>query len=247
MPKRFDPTIEQAIVEYAINNPDWSDAEIRYALEGDSRFADKERLPTRRTIANRRRAARGRDKSGPWRLGSLDEPADEALVTETIRELTKARGARVTVTQKEAERLVQVRKARPDMDPRTAYALAVRYVAKGEGSTEWLDLQVALWGDNEAWRAAFPAVGGGAGWLEKPPTWRLITPGDEGWEAVRDLPPGAQGPVPTIEEGEPEPPATEEPPEPRPLRRSRAAERRLSRGKKGRRAPEKEDDGGKTR
>ena len=94
------------------------------------------------------------DPSDPWSLAGA-EAGEVALVLPVLAAVVaKTRGWRDRITQNEAEWIVRLRGAYPDLDPWEAFRLARLYVQRAEDGRETLDLDLfvacAAWRDSEA-------------------------------------------------------------------------------------------------
>jgi len=115
-------------------------------------------VPPVRTINLWLADIRIRDKD-LWSLASAGDPQDGRVILATLREVIKhSRGGIRLITKSEADFLIRIHAARPDLetDLWTAYVFARLYAARkrrGESYTS-LDLQLATEGDDVAQRLA---------------------------------------------------------------------------------------------
>ena len=93
-------------------------------------------VPSRRTIHNIVDEHTPKDESERWLL--KDAEGDEAtLVLPVLATLIeKMEGRRSYVTQAEAQWIVRIRRATPDLDLWTVYTLALAYMVRVEGGTK---------------------------------------------------------------------------------------------------------------
>ncbi len=119
----------------------------RLELEANSGEADfgPADVPSQRTIHNIVREHTPKDETERWLL--MDAEGDEATlvlpVLATIIE--KMEGRRSSVTQAEAQWIVRIRRATPDLDLWTVYTLALAYMmGPEEGTKDHLDAFLAF-------------------------------------------------------------------------------------------------------
>jgi len=119
---------------------------------------DPWQIPPLRTINLWLKDIRIRDQD-LWSLASAGDPRDGRVILATLREVIKhSRGGIRSITKTEADFLVRIHAARPDLeaDLWTAYVFARLYAARqrhGESYSS-LDLQLATEGDDVAQRLA---------------------------------------------------------------------------------------------
>jgi len=151
LPKKHDPRI-RAHVETLGLTTDQSASAIRMQLELTE---ERQRLPSERTIADWLRRVRATDASGVWRLGAdqSEEPEDTAAILETLLAvITRTDGTVNRFTIAQAEWVARLRRA-ANLPPWAAFVYAKRY-ASADADAEELDLAIATWSDDAAWRAA---------------------------------------------------------------------------------------------
>lgn len=135
-----------------------SGSAIHRTLAADERFADRE-LPSERTVQDIVRELDYRDDSEPWSLTSAAMPDEGALVMPVLGELIRREEVEQThITRAEADWIVRIRRAAPDMPLFATYRFARFYLAledsdRADGlAVGDLDAVMALrpWSD-EAW------------------------------------------------------------------------------------------------
>jgi hypothetical protein len=174
--ERTDPRIVERIHELADEH--MTPAQIDRQLERDvddelsSLYRLHDRLPQRRAIQNIVRAHTPRDPSGPWRMSAASNPSDAALILPVLAAVAEhSAGRTTTVTMREAEWIVRVLTAAPDVPPFDAYQLARQYMRFQDRGvdTEPLDAVLALapWRDDAEryWRVV-DASHGAVGWRD---------------------------------------------------------------------------------
>ena len=115
-------------------------------------------IPPLRTINLWLKDIRIRDQDF-WSLASAGDPRDGRVILATLREVIKhSRGGIRSITKTEADFLVRIHAARPDLeaDLWTAYVFARLYAARQRHRESYtsLDLQLATEGDDVAQRLA---------------------------------------------------------------------------------------------
>jgi hypothetical protein len=138
----IDGDVLEAIQQLALDQPEWPAALIQRELDKNLKFCD--RLPTLRTFQMIVKEARPPDPSGPWSLADA-EAGDVALVLPVLAAVVaKTQGSRQHITRAEAEWLVKLRGAYPDLDPWLAYRLARLYMARVDRREATVDLDLYL-------------------------------------------------------------------------------------------------------
>jgi hypothetical protein len=100
------------------------------------------------------RIRRQRDPSAVWRLSQAD-PDEAALVLPVLGEVLKLTNWQErSLTNAEAEWIVRLRRAVPDLELVDVIRYARQYVARGDGTTDDLDRALA----SGAWRSLAAAV-----------------------------------------------------------------------------------------
>lgn len=136
------PELEELVAQWSIagRSGPWIEEQL------ERRFPE-ERRPTLRTIQDIAKRTTARVDSDPWSLGDTEmDAADAALVLPVLRVYADdGKGTIPGVTKLEAEWIVRVRRAAPDITPGQVYYYARRYIAAraaGE-STHQLDRRLA--------------------------------------------------------------------------------------------------------
>jgi hypothetical protein len=151
---RTDPDIAEAVRELAQSGQDWTAAGIRRrVLEDHPEWAP--RMPGERTIQNLVRGLLGQ-AGDPWSFSTTDHPEDAGLVLRVLGELWDTGVWPRALTVDEAEYIVRLRRAVPDLPAIRALALARAYLMAADGSNIYtaagLDryLAFAPWRDGAA-------------------------------------------------------------------------------------------------
>ena len=129
--RSWSPSVVARIKEMAVSEVSAGAIERQLELEagtGEAGFGPND-VPSRRTIHDIVVEYTPKDDTDPWELA--DAEADEAAlvlpVLATIIEKTEER--RSHVTQAEAQWIVRIRRAAPDLDPWMVYLIALNYMA----------------------------------------------------------------------------------------------------------------------
>ena len=141
--------------------------EIRTVLELNEDFAD--RVPPLRTIQAIARAASVIDESEPWRFeDGLGVSA--SLILDVLAEVVeRTDGRRRHLTRGEVAWVVRIRRARPDLQPWTAYLLARELMSGKGGEKAKMFLAFAPWRSDLARARYEEAIA--SGWVDPPPVW----------------------------------------------------------------------------
>ncbi len=171
---RIDGDVQVAIDELALKG--WGPTQIYKQLERQPEFAG--RVPTSRTIQRRVNELALRDSSGPWSLADAkdDEAALVLPVLAAVIEGTEAQ--RVYVTQAEAERIVRIRRAVPDLLPTLDLMLLARvYLLREQQGMSTTDLDAFLafapWRSEDARERYRQALH--FGWIKPGPAYLAMT------------------------------------------------------------------------
>jgi len=148
--KRFDTKVEAAIRRLVADKERITPAEVERELDLSPGLEGLDK-PERRSIARRLRALRPDDKSEPWDLSQVEvdlptlSPQDLAFLIRTLRVAYQQRQV-PRLTKREAEWIVRVGRARPDISEMLAYRFAHRYMAAQDAKqpTTPLDRQLAV-------------------------------------------------------------------------------------------------------
>lgn len=138
---RIDGDVQAAIDDLILK--DWGATQIYNHLDRQEKFAG--RVPTPRTIQRRVSELASRDSSGPWSLADAKDN-EAALVLPVLAALIDGTEAqRVYVTQAEAERIVRIRRAVPDLLPTLDLMLLARvYMLREQQGMSTTDLDSFL-------------------------------------------------------------------------------------------------------
>ena len=124
-----------------------SGPEIHRKMQDEEGF--RGRIPSLRTVQNIRTAL-VKDPTEPWTLGEADDPDDAQYVLAALAEVvSQSAGRQRQITNAEAEWIIRLRLAAPDIPAWDAYVYARRYLGREsrEESTAELDIAVAqTWG-----------------------------------------------------------------------------------------------------
>jgi hypothetical protein len=146
MPKRptTDPEVLNEIAQLATSG--YSPSDIHRMIQTNPRFGGPYSVPALRTVQEHVRRLQVHDTSGTWSLTSVD-PTTAGLVLDALATIIESTEGRVhAITNAEAQWVVTIRQARPDVSPWTAFVLArsaTRREARGE-SLDVLTLYLAL-------------------------------------------------------------------------------------------------------
>lgn len=206
MPKMWDEDWRTQVEQLTVEDPGLSALTIHQRLLRERRrdhpaASDqdlKKQVPSARTITDWMREARADDRTGPWTLATVRDPADNKLVAETLNYLIKRTDGRVRgMSKAEAWWLVRILHVHRDMDWLHAYTFARRYAARERAREPYarVDELVVTYQDPEAREA-----------LQKRPKlkqprrpvpepvvatgMRTVRGPDPEWESVKDLKPG---------------------------------------------------------
>lgn len=141
----------------------WSGPDILKHLEGLYQKGDVETVPALRTVQEIMREYAIPDPSGPWSVADADEE-HIPLILEVLDTLViVTRGQRRYVTRREAELVIKISKALPDMRENELLDWAHGYMwcEEKQMSSEALDLALAIkpWRDDERADTYFEYVG----------------------------------------------------------------------------------------
>src|SRR5262249_49009895 len=102
------------------------------------------RVPDRRTVQRIVKASRPHDSSGPWVLRDAD-PEHARVVLETLAAVIQhTEGRIVELTRAEAERVVFLHRAAPDLPPLNGWSLAQVYALREARADSVADLDHLL-------------------------------------------------------------------------------------------------------
>jgi hypothetical protein len=86
------------------------------------------------------------DTSGPWSFSDCDDPTGARHVFEVLNHLRNRYGdGVVSITRMEADFVIRIRSAFPEMAPGDAFSFARRYIRQSEGDTRHIDRAMAAW------------------------------------------------------------------------------------------------------
>lgn len=144
--------IEREVVRLSWPPFEFGPDAIANALATDPVFADRQ-LPTVRTIVNIRKRHRPADPADPWTSLGAD-PGDAELVLPVLRALIRRStllGQRPWLDRAQAEAIVAIRRAAPDLDPWSVYNLTV-FILSGVVDAADVDAYLAFgsWRDETA-------------------------------------------------------------------------------------------------
>ena len=169
--KRIPGDIEDAIVEKTVLG--WSAAQIDDYLDSVDAFAD--RLPSKRTIQRMVKERRTTDTTGSWSLADA-EPDQAKLVLEVLpTKVAETSGQSSRFTIGEADWLIRIRSAAPDLPMRIAWLLSRMYLSRQSKGDDTHDLDCFL--SYQPWQSAeqldrYLSVAL-RDWIPRPPTYLM--------------------------------------------------------------------------
>lgn len=174
--------VERAIEDLALKG--WEPIQIYRNLEGKEKFKDK--LPSLRTVQTIVKQGRPRDTTGAWTLED-SAAGDAALVLETLAAVIEySEGLTTAFTIKQAEWIVRIRRAAPDLHLWAAYHLAWSYQSRIEEKISTADLDAYLafapWRSDDALARYKEAFRQGAFWYMYQFTDRGVGPDTQYWD-----------------------------------------------------------------
>jgi hypothetical protein len=137
----------------------YTDARVRNAIaelarsgfapvEIDRRLKDRDDLPrplpVLRTIQRIFREVSPPDRSGDWSLMDAAPDEVEIMLPVLAAILERSEGAKDTMSRAEAEALLRVRTAGPDLPPWESYMLACEYLVRADAGDPTVDLDAFL-------------------------------------------------------------------------------------------------------
>jgi hypothetical protein len=132
---RGHPEVYEQIVKLAYDvEKTWSGAQIHTKLEAELPKKLKGHLPDVRTIQRIVRELRPDDTSGIWSLAKEDAP-DAYHILEVMQVLMgMSRGAKVNITNDDAQWILKIRRIAPDLDAGPVWTLVQLAKARPEGA-----------------------------------------------------------------------------------------------------------------